>query len=319
MSKQIKFSIIIPIRKENAYLQETLKYLNKQTFTDFELLVITDKISKNPDPSFKRNFGGKIAHGQYLCFLDDDSYPDKNWLKNINIQTLKNPEYAAFCGPCLTPPSDNIYQQASGLFWSSFLGSGGAGQYRNQIQKPRFVDDYPTVNFIIRKDIFKKIGGFNSKYWPGEDTILCLDLINNNSKIYYHPSIKVFHHRRAVLIPHLQQITRYALHRGLFARKFPKNSLKIGYLMPSLFLIYLLTLPFHHIYLGVFLYLFFLLITFINLLFHYSSIKLIILILITIPITHLYYGFLFIVGFLKKDLKFKAHQVNPKNGHYFGG
>lgn len=319
MNKQIKFSVIIPIRKENAYLKETLKYLHKQTFTDFEILVLTDKISKNPDPSFKRNLGGKIARGQYLCFLDDDSYPDKNWLKNINIQTVKNPEYAAFCGPCLTPPSDNIYQQASGLFWSSFLGSGGAGQYRNQVQKSRFVDDYPTVNFIIRKDIFKKIGGFNSKYWPGEDTILCLDLINQHQKIYYHPSIKVFHHRRKIIIPHLQQIRRYALHRGLFARKFPKNSLKIGYLMPSLFLIYLLTLPFIQFYWPLFLYIFLLFLTFFHFLFSNVSFPISILTIFTIPVTHLYYGLLFIIGFFKKDLKFKAHQVNPKNGHYFGG
>lgn len=319
MNKQIKFSIIIPIRKENAYLKETLEYLKKQTFNDFEILVITDKISKNPDPSFKRNLGAKNARGQYLCFLDDDSYPEQNWLKNINTQTLKNPDYAAFCGPCLTPSTDNLYQQVSGLFWSSFLGSGGAGQYRNQVQKSRFVDDYPTVNFIIRKDIFEKIGGFNSKYWPGEDTILCLDLINQHQKIYYHPSIKVYHHRRKIIIPHLQQISRYALHRGLFAKKFPKNSLKIGYLMPSIFFLYLISLPITKIFLPLYIYLFFLFLQFFITLFTQKKFLLSLLLIVTIPLTHLYYGLLFIIGFFKKDLKFKAHPVNPKNGHYFGG
>ncbi|MFA6007707.1 MAG: glycosyltransferase [Candidatus Shapirobacteria bacterium] len=313
------FSIIIPVRKENAYLQETLQQLKKQSFKNFEILIITDKISKKPDPSFKRNLGAKKAKGNYLCFLDDDSYPDKNWLKNIAVQIKKHPDYAAFVGPCLTPPKDNLFQQASGLFWSSFLGSGGAGQYRNFPQKSRFVDDYPTVNFTIKKSVFQKIGGFNSKYWPGEDTILCLDLINNQQKIYYHPSIKVFHHRRSILIPHLKQISRYALHRGLFARKFPKNSLKIGYLMPSLFLIYLLTLPISHFYWPFCFYLLLLFITFIIFLFNYSSIQLSLLTILTIPITHLYYGLLFIIGLLKFDLKFKAHPVDQQTGKYLGG
>jgi len=313
------FSVIIPVRKENAYLKETLYNLKKQTFKNFEILVITDKISKNPDPSFKRNLGAKKAKGDFLCFLDDDSYPEKNWLKNIYRQIQNHPDYAAFVGPCLTPPKDNLYQQASGLLWSSFMGSGGAGQYRNYPQKARFVDDYPTVNFTINKKIFQKIGGFNSKYWPGEDTILCLDLINSQQKIFYHPSIKVFHHRRSVLIPHLKQISRYALHRGLFARKFPKNSLKIGYIMPSLFIIYLLTLPINHFYWPLYLYLFLLFLNFVYFLVSNVPFLVSILTVITIPITHLYYGLLFIIGLLKFDLKFTAHPVDHHSGKYIGG
>ncbi|MFA5025935.1 MAG: glycosyltransferase [Candidatus Shapirobacteria bacterium] len=315
----IFFSIIIPVRKENDYLRETLSCLKKQTYKSFEILVITDKISKKPDPSLKRNIGAQMARGKYLCFLDDDSYPDRNWLKNIHRQVQIHPNYAAFCGPCLTPPADNIFQQASGLFLSSFMGSGGAGQYRNLPQSHRFVDDYPSVNLIVNKNIFNKIGGFNSKYWPGEDTILCLDLINMQEKIYYHPSIVVYHHRRSVIVPHLKQISRYALHRGLFARKFPKNSLKIGYFMPSFFLIYLLTLPLHHIYWPLYLYVFLLFLTLVNFILENNNIILSVLSTITIPITHLYYALLFLIGFLKFDLDFKPHQVDKKTGKYVGG
>lgn len=305
------FSIIIPIRQENDYLRETLKYLKQQSQKNFEVLVITDKISRLPDPSLKRNLGAKKAKGQYLCFLDDDSYPHSHWLKNIFTQIKLYPQIAAFCGPTLTPPHDNLCQQASGHFWSSLLGSGGAGQYRNRPQKARFVDDYPTVNLIVKKSVFQKIGGFKSKYWPGEDTIFCLDLINAGEKIYYHPSIRVFHHRRAVIIPHLKQISRYALHRGLFARKYPKNSRKLGYFIPSFFLIYLLTLPFHHFFWLLYLYLFLLFIDFLT---HFSFLTT----LIT-PLTHLYYGLLFIIGYLKFDLKFHAHPINKKTGQYLGG
>lgn len=320
------FSIIIPVRKINPYLRETLSRLKKQSIKNFEILVITDKISGSANPSEKRNLGAKQAHGQYLAFLDDDSYPKSNYFKNAFKLVKKYPEFSAFCGPCLTPPKDSLFQKASGLVWSSWLGSGGAGLYRNQIQPSRFVTDYPSVNLIVKKTDFDLIGGFNTSYWPGEDTLLCLDLTKKlGKKIFYHPSLIVYHHRRSVIIPHLQQITRYAIHRGFFAHRFPQNSLKIGYLIPSVFAIYsiffIINIFFIHNFLfniPLYLYLSILLFTFLDF-FSENNFLVSILATITIPITHLYYGILFLNGLFKKEIKFKAHTFDQKTGKYIGG
>ena len=313
------FSIIIPVRSETDYLKETLLELKKQSFKSFEVLVITDKISGPVSPAIKRNLGAKKAKGQYLAFLDDDSYPSKDWLKHASKLFSQN--IAALCGPCLTPPSDNIFQKASGLVWSSYLGSGGAGTYRNSIKSKRFVDDFPSVNLIVKKSDFDKVNGFDTHHWPGEDTILCSNLVYKlNRKILYHPKIIVYHHRRNVIIPHLQQITRYALHRGNFARIYPKTSFRLGYLLPSIFSLYLISLIFFHpIYylIPLFLYIFLLFLTFTTYLINHSSIYLSALATITIPATHLYYGILFIIGFLSKKLDFIPHQTNEQG--YIGG
>jgi cellulose synthase/poly-beta-1,6-N-acetylglucosamine synthase-like glycosyltransferase len=321
------FSIIIPVRQSNPYLEETLIHLKKQTLKNFEVLVITDEISGSANPSQKRNLGVLKAKGEYLVFFDDDSYPSKNYFKNLTKLSQKHPEIAAFCGPCLTPPKDNVYQQASGLFWSSWLGSGGAGVYRNQSKAPRFVDDYPSVNLIIKKKNFIKAGKFNSKYWPGEDTVLCLNLTKNlNKKIFYHPSLIVYHHRRSVILPHLQQVTRYAIQRGFFVKKFPETSFKLGYFLPTLFFLYLIFYLINKIFLHQFLlniplylYLSILFFTFLNFIFQKNKLKVSFLATITIPITHLYYGILFLHGLFKKEVKFKAHAFNPKTGKYIGG
>ena len=321
------FSVIIPVRKINPYLKETINKLKKQKFKIFEILIINDKISGSANPSEKRNLGAKIAKGQYLVFFDDDSYPHQNYFKNAFKLVKKNPEYAAFCGPCLTPQKDNIYQKASGLVWSSWIGSGGAGIYRNSIQKSRFVDDYPSVNLIVKKGDFNLAGGFNTSYWPGEDTVLCLNLVKNlNKKIFYHPSLIVYHHRRSVIINHLQQITRYAIQRGFFVKKFPETSFKIGYFIPTLFSLYFFLFILNQIYLHQFLlniplylYLSILLITFLNFIFNKNTLKISILAIITIPITHLYYGILFLHGLFKKQVKFKPHAFNKKTGKYIGG
>jgi glycosyltransferase involved in cell wall biosynthesis len=324
MNKKPLFTIIIPVRVATDYLRETQKHLSLQTYKSFELLVITDKISHDPNPAKKRNLGAKMAKGKYLAFLDDDSYPDKNWLKYAASILEKSPDYAAVCGPCLTPPSDNLRRQASGLVWSSFLGSGGAGSYRNHISSARFVDDYPSVNLIVKKTSFDKVGGFNTHHWPGEDTILCLDLVYKlHQKIYYHPSIIVYHHRREVITAHLKQITRYALHRGNFARIYPKTSLTLGYIMPTACVIYFLLSPLlisliHTYYFIPFVvYFFLLLVTFTKFLIDHQSFFASLLAIISIPITHIYYGILFIIGFFTRNLDFVPHKINDQG--YIGG
>ncbi|MEI8067717.1 MAG: glycosyltransferase [Candidatus Shapirobacteria bacterium] len=321
------FSIIIPVRQSNPYLEETLLKLKEQSLKNFEVLVITDEISGSANPSEKRNLGSNKAKGQYLVFFDDDSYPHKNYFKNATNLVKKNPDFAAFCGPCLTPSKDNQRQKASGLLWSSWLGSGGAGIYRNSIQKSRFVDDYPSVNLIIKKTDFNLAGSFDPSYWPGEDTVICLKLTKKlNKKIFYHPSIVVYHHRRSIIIPHLQQITRYAIQRGFFVKKFPETSFKIGYFMPTLFSLYLIIFLINKIFLHQFLldiplylYLSILLLTFLKFILTKNELIVSILATITIPITHIHYGILFLHGLFKKEVKFKAHAINKKTGKYIGG
>jgi len=330
MTKPI-FSIIIPVRQPNSYLRETIRKLKKQSFKKYELLVITDKISQQYSrdqchlgPSFKRNLGAKLARGKFLAFIDDDSYPHRHWLKNA-LESFSKSDISAVCGPSLIPKSDSVSRRASGLFWSTFLGSGGAGSYRNKIANPRFVDDFPSVNFIVRRSDFNRTGGFNTDYWPGEDTLLCLAITHRlKKKIYYDPKVIVYHHRRPVVIPHLKQISRYAISRGHFAKKFPKTSLRPGYLLPSLFLLYVLLLPFLYHQNRLFLlplavYITVVILTFFQLLIQKNSLPASLLAVATIPITHLYYGLMFVVGFSKKSLKFTPHQVNQSTGEYVGG
>jgi hypothetical protein len=49
----------------------------------------------------------------------------------------------------------------------------------------------------------------------------------------------VYHHRRRAYGKHLGQIKQYALHRGYFAKRFPRTSLCIEYFIPSVFILFL--------------------------------------------------------------------------------
>jgi len=329
-------SIIIPIKEINDYLRlETIPAILKQSFQNFEIIIITDKVSKEKfpkttivpswpktGPADKRDIGVRKAKGEILAFLDDDSYPEKTWLGDALKIFNESKEIAGVCGPTLTPPYNNLRQKASGYVWSTWLGSGGAGTYRCAISPRRGVEDYPSVNFLVKKKDFLKVGGFNSHFWPGEDTKLCYDLVYKlKKKIIYDPKVLVYHHRREVFGPHLKQISRYAIHRGHFAKILPKTSLRLGYLMPSFFVLWLFggpiliflleffslcftSIPLYLLYLlTIGFYFVLLLITALQVYLKEKNLKLALLVIPSIFVTHTVYGFLFIRGLFSKKLE----------------
>jgi GT2 family glycosyltransferase len=251
------FSIIIPCRIFNNRLAEALDKLSVQTYKDFEVIVILDFEDSNlissdnvkyifsgiKTPGEKRNIGINSSKGDYIVFLDDDAYPSEKWLENAKIIFDSSPEFIGVCGPCLTPPDSSFLEQIGGYIYESFLTSGPT-RYRHLTQSSRVVNDYPSVNLIVKKECIKEVGGFDTKFWPGEDTKLCLDLTKKyGKKIFYSPILIVYHYRRSVFHPHLIQLSRYASHRGFFAKEFPETSFKLSYFIPSLFVLYLILLP----------------------------------------------------------------------------
>jgi len=228
----LTISVIIPCKTENDLCPELLPALTKQSVKPVEILIITDKLFPG-DPATKRDWGAKKSVGSVLTFIDSDAYPDQHWLKHALIH-LRSPQVAAVCGPSLTPPTDSIRQKISGLVWSTKIGSGPY-TYRNRQASACFVDDYPSFNLLVKKKDFLAVNGFNTQFWPGEDTKLCHDLVYQLKKqILYHPDIVVYHHRRPIFTPHLQQISRYGFQRGRFVRLFPRTSLRPAYFLPLL-------------------------------------------------------------------------------------
>lgn len=239
-------SIIIPVKEINDYIRESVPHILSMDYQDFEILIFPDVASGESfaktriiptgsiGPAEKRDLALEHATGEILAFLDDDAYPERGWLDSA-LKGFEDPEVAAVGGPAVTPDSDSVWQRASGAVFESRLTSGEYG-YRYVPRAAREVDDFPTVNLLIRKSVFATLGGFDSNFWPGEDTKLCLDITKRlGKKILYDPGALVYHHRRSLFKEHLKQVGRYAYHRGYFARVLPETSLKVAYFIPSLF------------------------------------------------------------------------------------
>jgi len=238
-------SIIVACRTIDPYVKECIFECLQVDYPNFELIVLPDSGEDIQDtrvrvlpsgmvrPSDKRNLGVDSAKGEIIAFIDGDAYPAHDWLKNA-VNYLKDQKIAAIGGPGLTPVSDVMMQQASGEILSSILGSGPLS-FRHSPKVARKTDDLPTVNMIVRRTSFEKIGGFDSSYWPGEDTRFCRDLVYRLGKeALYAPDVRVFHHRRRLFREHLKQIAGYGFHRGLFSKRFPENSRRPLYFAPSI-------------------------------------------------------------------------------------
>lgn len=118
-----KISVIIPAYNAEKTIENTLKSLILQTFTDFEVIIVNDGSTDNTvqkiqeilkDVNFQwklinqtnkgvsaaRNRGLIEAKGDYICFLDSDDYYEKSFLKKMYKKAKENNYDIVFCSYC---------------------------------------------------------------------------------------------------------------------------------------------------------------------------------------------------------------------------
>ncbi len=111
----MKFSIVIPTFNRSHLISRTISSALDQNYGNFEVIVVDDGSTdntrevvstfkdsrlkyyykKNEERAVARNFGTKIATGDYINFLDSDDYLYKNHLKTAKEVVLQHdfPEF----------------------------------------------------------------------------------------------------------------------------------------------------------------------------------------------------------------------------------
>lgn len=340
LSNDFRFSVIIPVRTITTFLEQNIINLKALPFKDFEVIIVIDYIedydfkdsrfkliTSGPiGPGEKRNIGAKYAKGEILAFLDDDAYPSANWLTEAANLFDTNNIYS-LGAPAITPRGVGFLERCSGRVLESLLTSG----IKNHIHLPKkqkYVKDFPTVNFFVKRKEFYKVGGFITEYWPGEDTKLCLDLVTlMGVDILYDSRPIVYHHRRELFTPHLKQYSRYGQHRGQFSRIYPETSRQLFYFLPSMLVLGILSGPviFYYLPLLVLPYLYTIL-AYIGLVL-FESIRAslndrnlfeIPFVALGIILTHFVYGIYFIKGIFINP-KLQLRYINSTTKSYIGG
>lgn len=167
-------SIIIPALNEEKYLPLLLESIKKQMFFDCEI-IISDagsqdktleiaqkhdcKIIKGGLPAKGRNEGAKIAKGDLLFFCDADVIlPDNFFKKSLKEFKERQLDLASFC---LVPVPEN---RVTSFFLNIF--------YNQPIVLLESALPHAATGIFVKKDIFKKIGGFDEDVKLAEDHYL---------------------------------------------------------------------------------------------------------------------------------------------------
>ncbi len=153
------------------------------------------ELDKNYGFAIPNNYGAKIAKGKYLVFLNNDTLVDKNWLIELVKPLEKDKSIGAGTSKILYWSRPRVIN-AMGGFWTlfGFPGLIGDGERDDKFQDTRTVFFPSGCSMIIRSELFKKLGGFDSDYFLYcEDVDLGWRIWNDGKKVIVIPTSVVYH------------------------------------------------------------------------------------------------------------------------------
>mgnify|MGYP001861276626 CR=1 FL=1 len=178
----------------DRYKYEIIVVDNQSSDGSYELLKSTYnkkiKVVRNTQNgcSSGRNLGVKNSSKDYILFLDSDEWIlNKYWLDNYIALILNNSDIGAIAW-------NAGWFNSEGRAYKVVDGFDFRYMEPNMLAR-RDIGYLATCGFIMRKDLFNKIDGFDLKYDPTcyEDTDLSLKIRDAGKEIYYSTYLGVGH------------------------------------------------------------------------------------------------------------------------------
>ena len=223
-----KVSVIIPTYKDSTRLSKCLRALSEQEYDVdlFEVIVVNNArdevlpefnpVPKNfsamtetrPGSYAARNAGLEIASGSIIAFTDSDCIPEKDWLINAvslfegdpSIERISGP-VKIFCkekDPSVIELYDTIYAFPQKKYAENGLGV--------------------TANLFVRKQVFDKVGFFNSDTMSGGDLEWGSRAQKAGSKLKYSDAVIINHPARDSLKSLFKKARRVGEGQVIFAK-----------------------------------------------------------------------------------------------------
>ena len=224
MLPMLQASIIIPTYKRAAYLSKCLDavaVLNTDPKT-FEIIIVDNNspdatrdvslrfAQKHPDLQVRyicetqqgcspaRNRGLTEARGEIVCFLDDDSPPEPDWL-NALLDPFKDQNVGCTGGPSILD-----YQGQEVPVWLQGTLAGMISSYVLPYDEPTQVSLWAELplscNMAIRSSVLNDIGFFRTDLGKSGDNLLAagetqlIERIHQSGwKVLYVPGARVNH------------------------------------------------------------------------------------------------------------------------------
>tara|TARA_B100001142_G_scaffold328746_1_gene389736 strand:+ start:2375 stop:3373 length:999 start_codon:yes stop_codon:yes gene_type:complete len=173
-----KVSIIIINYNGQELLEKCLDSLFKIDYENFEVIIVdnnsTDntiefvaknypsviivKLDSNKGFAEPNNIGAKIAKGEFLLFLNNDTIVNPTFLNELVLEITKNSK-TAICQSLLLRPDRTI--DSSGDFIDKI---GVVYNSKTIITNVRKIFSPRAASMLIKKNVFDKLNGFDEKF-----------------------------------------------------------------------------------------------------------------------------------------------------------
>jgi GT2 family glycosyltransferase/glycosyltransferase involved in cell wall biosynthesis len=211
-----RVSIVMPVYNKIAYTSACLRSLAEHAaLIPFEVIVVDDcstdrtaerladvdgirtiRNAENLGFVGSCNVGATAANGELVLFLNNDTRVTAGWLEAL-VRCLDEAPDAGLVGAKLVYP-DGRLQEAGGIVFSDASG-WNYGRFEDP-DDPRFafrreVDYCSGAAILLRTELFRRLGGFDTRYAPAyyEDTDLAFAVRAAGLKVYYEPASTVIH------------------------------------------------------------------------------------------------------------------------------
>jgi len=201
-------SVIIVNYNGKEHLEKCLESLSKVNYNKFEIIIVDNnsidgsieflmknypsiiiiKLDENKGFAEPNNIAAKIAKGDYLLFLNNDTIVTSNFISEM-INVIENDDEIAICQSLLLKPDGSI--DSSGDFIDE-LGVVYSSKIMTKIV--RNISSPRAASMLVKKNIFKELEGFDEKFFASfEDVDLGWRTWIAGYKIKLVPSSIVYH------------------------------------------------------------------------------------------------------------------------------
>ena len=177
--KSPKVSVVIVNFNGKTLLEQCLESLFKVTYDNFEVIIVdnnsTDetvefvtkkypsiiliKLDSNKGFAEPNNIGAKIAKGEYLLFLNNDTIVTPNFISEM-VNTNENDKKIAMCQSLLLKSDDTV--DSSGDFIDEL---GVCYNSKSLTHEIREISSARGASMLIQKKIFDELGGFDETFF----------------------------------------------------------------------------------------------------------------------------------------------------------
>ncbi len=192
-------------------------------------------------PAKARNFAATKASGDYLLFLDDDVEIPLHYF-DLAIKLIKEQNLQVFGGPEVLNKNPNFIQRAYSFCQGEpFITGHTFKRHRPFGSSLQLADESSLIlcHLWVKKDLFLK-NLFDERFFRNEENVFLSSL--EDTEVYYHPNLWVYHFKKE----NIKNIFMATMSSGFFRaqsfRLYP-DSFNAKFLVPLIFLIYLISLP----------------------------------------------------------------------------